>query len=209
MNELKLWNFEDENVRIVDKDNNPWFVGKDVCDILGYVNSRKAISDHCREKGVTICDILSNGGVQKTTIINEPNLYRLITHSKLPRAEKFEAWVFEELLPTIRKTGSYNTNIINREILDLKNRMNTIEKRLENSIQQDEINLDVYMTVRGYCQENNYELVPGMRVKLGQECSSYCRERNIHINRSKTEWGYKNVYPYDVIDIVYKRLFIH
>ena len=77
--------------------------------MLGYANPRKAISDHCKEKGVTKRYTLSSGGEQETIIINESNLYRLIIKSKKPEAERFERWVMEEVLPSIRKTGGYST----------------------------------------------------------------------------------------------------
>ena len=85
------------------------FCGADVAKALGYSNSRKALADHCKEKGVTKCDTLTNGGIQALTYIDEGNVYRLITHSKLPNAERFESWVFDEVLPTIRKHGAYMT----------------------------------------------------------------------------------------------------
>jgi prophage antirepressor-like protein len=86
-------------------------VAKDVCDVLGYANARKAVSDHCKEKGVTKRDTPTNGENQELTYINEGNLYRLVVKSQLPAAEKFEVWVFEEVLPTIRKTGRYEAAI--------------------------------------------------------------------------------------------------
>ena len=99
--------FNSNQVRIKIINDTEYFCAKDVCNILGYSNGRKAIQDNCKEKGVTICDTLTNGGIQKLTFINEANLLRLIVKSKLPEAEKFEAWVFEEILPTIRKTGKF------------------------------------------------------------------------------------------------------
>ena len=108
MNELQVFkNEEFGEVRSLKIGDEPWFVGKDVADILGYTNSRKAISDHVddEDKGVTKCDTL--GGKQDLTIINESGLYSLILSSKLPAAKKFKRWVTSEVLPAIRKTGSY------------------------------------------------------------------------------------------------------
>ncbi len=93
-------------IRSVIIDDQPYFVGKDICDALGYTNSRKAMTDHC--KGVTKRYPLStSGGTQELRVLNEPDLYRLITHSKLPSAVEFERWVFEEVLPSVRRTGGY------------------------------------------------------------------------------------------------------
>lgn len=89
----------------------PWFVGKDVAEILGYANTRKALLDHVddEDKGVTNCDTL--GGIQKMNIINESGLYSLILSSKLPQAKAFKRWVTSEVLPAIRKQGSYSLGV--------------------------------------------------------------------------------------------------
>ncbi|WP_193089072.1 Bro-N domain-containing protein [Advenella sp. FME57] len=94
------------SIRAVEIDGEPWFVGKDVAEALGYVNASDAISKHC--KGVAKrYPLPTAGGKQEIRIINEPDLFRLVVNSQLHSAEKFERWVFEEVLPTIRKTGGY------------------------------------------------------------------------------------------------------
>jgi len=96
----------DFSIRAVELDGEPWFVGKDIAEALGYTNPSKAMGDHC--KGITKrYPLQTSGGTQEMRLINEPDMYRLIVNSKLPSAEKFERWVFEEVLPTIRKTGGY------------------------------------------------------------------------------------------------------
>jgi prophage antirepressor-like protein len=85
----------------------PYFPATECANILGYKNPQKAIRDHC--KGVNESFTPSSGGVQKKNFIPEGDLYRLIARSKLPAAERFEAWVFDEVLPTIRKYGAYAT----------------------------------------------------------------------------------------------------
>lgn len=90
-----------------DEKGNVVFCGKDVASALGYANVNDAIARHCKEKGVVKHDTLTSGGKQKLIFIDEGNLYRLITHSKLPSAERFESWVFDEVLPSIRKHGIY------------------------------------------------------------------------------------------------------
>ena len=93
MNELQNFNFSGQDVRIITINDEPWFAGKDVADILGYSNSRKALSDHVddEDKGVTKSDTL--GGNQNITIINESGLYSLILKSKKPEAKQFKRWV--------------------------------------------------------------------------------------------------------------------
>lgn len=106
MNELQIFNSEEfGNIRIIEIDGKPYFVGTDVAKALGYSNPRKAILDHC--KGVTKRDTPTSSGVQSMSYINEGDLYRLIMKSKLPSAEKFESWVMDEVLPSIRKHGGY------------------------------------------------------------------------------------------------------
>lgn len=101
-------NSEFGDVRVITKDGEPWFVGKDVAEALGYTKARNAMSQHVDEgdalkRGVSD----SNNHIQQMTIINESGLYSLILSSKLPSAKKFKHWVTSEVLPSIRKTGGY------------------------------------------------------------------------------------------------------
>lgn len=107
MNEMQNFNFEHQNIRTVVINEEPYFVGKDVADVLGYSNTQKAILNHVDEedKGVTKWDTL--GGKQELIVINESGLYSLILKSKLPTAKKFKRWVTSEVLPSIRKHGMY------------------------------------------------------------------------------------------------------
>ena len=108
MNELQIFkNPEFGQVRTLIKDGQPWFVAKDVAEILGYSNPRDAISKHvdAEDKGVANCDTL--GGKQELTIINESGLYALVFGSRLETAKRFKRWVTSEVLPALRKTGAY------------------------------------------------------------------------------------------------------
>ena len=108
MSELQIFkNAEFGSIRTLTINGEPYFVGRDVAEILGYSNSRKALADHVDEedKGVTKCDTL--GGTQEMTVINESGLYSLIFGSKLPTARRFKRWVTSEVLPTIRRHGVY------------------------------------------------------------------------------------------------------
>lgn len=112
MNEI--FNFHGQDVRTVIINNEPYFVGKDVAEILGYTNPRQALKNHVDEddKGVSKCD--TPGGKQDLVIINESGMYSLVLSSKLPQAKEFKRWVTSEVLPTIRKNGMYATD----ELLD-------------------------------------------------------------------------------------------
>lgn len=92
-------------VRTLMRDGDPWFVARDVAAALGYEKPQNAVQTHC--KGALNQGILSPGGEQETKIIPESDVYRLIMRSNLPSAERFQDWVCEEVLPTIRKTGGY------------------------------------------------------------------------------------------------------
>ncbi|HFI0076818.1 TPA: phage antirepressor [Streptococcus suis] len=110
---MELQIFKNEQfgqVQLLEINNEPWFVGKEIAEILGYKNSRDALSKHVDEedKGVAKRDTL--GGSQDQVIINESGLYSLILKSKLPQAKQFKRWVTSEVLPAIRKHGAYVTN---------------------------------------------------------------------------------------------------
>ncbi|PFC37616.1 phage antirepressor KilAC domain-containing protein [Bacillus cereus] len=111
MNQLQ--NFSHDafgNLEILMKDGKEYFPAKEVALVLGYRDTVNAIKTHCKKEGVVKHHVLTNGGAQQKNFINESNLYRLIVKSKLPRAEVFEKWVFEEVLPSIRKHGAYMTD---------------------------------------------------------------------------------------------------
>ena len=102
---------EDENhfsdIRTVEIDGEIWFVASDVAKTLGYAKPSNAINTHCKEKGTLKQGIPTSSGTQVMTLINEPNVYRLIFKSQLPSAEKFEEWLFEDVIPQIRKKWFY------------------------------------------------------------------------------------------------------
>ncbi len=106
MSNVIPFQFDNITIRAIEIDGAPWFIGKDIAEALGYANAADAVSKHC--KGVAKrYPLQTAGGLQEVRIINEPDLYRLIVKSQLPDAQRFERWVFEEVLPAIRKTGSY------------------------------------------------------------------------------------------------------
>lgn len=108
MNDLKVFSsteFGELGIMLID--GKEYFPAHQCAKILGYSNPRDAVKRHCKSEGVVKCDTPTASGNQNVNYINEGNLYRLIVSSKLPAAEKFESWVFDEVLPAIRKTGSY------------------------------------------------------------------------------------------------------
>lgn len=109
MNEMQVFqNSEFGEMGVLEIEDKFYFPATTCAKILGYSNPRKAVIDHCQEDGVTKRDIIDSlGRAQQMKYITEGNLYRLITHSKLPAAERFEKWVFDEVLPSIRRNGGY------------------------------------------------------------------------------------------------------
>lgn len=108
MSNIKIFeNPEFGSIRTVEINNEPWFVGKDVCDALGYANSRKALADHVKDSHKNSVTIRDGIGNPQKTIIDEPGLYSLVMRSKTEKAEAFQEWVTSEVLPAIRKHGGY------------------------------------------------------------------------------------------------------
>ncbi|WP_367386975.1 phage antirepressor [Bacillus vallismortis] len=111
MNQLpKVFNYQDQQVRTVLQDGQPWFVAKDVCNVLNHSNHKVAVSrlDEDEVSKVYLTDSL--GRNQKTTVVNEAGLYSLILTSNKPEAKQFKRWITHEVIPTIRKTGGYVAN---------------------------------------------------------------------------------------------------
>lgn len=108
MNELKIFSNPDfGTIRTIEQNGEPWFVGKDVAEVLGYSDTAQAIRKHVEEEDKGVVEMTTPGGKQPLTVINESGLYSLILSSKLPTAKKFKRWVTSEVLPAIRKHGGY------------------------------------------------------------------------------------------------------
>ncbi|MEG8230996.1 Bro-N domain-containing protein [Pseudomonas orientalis] len=103
---LALFNFRGTSVRVItDEQGDPWFVAKDIAELLEYVDTDQAVRLHC--KAAKTCPVEMTGQVRNVKVVPERDLYRLVMRSKMPAAEAFEEWVVGEVLPSIRKTGSY------------------------------------------------------------------------------------------------------
>ncbi len=143
MNELKIFeNTEFGQVRTVEVDGKIYFVASDVAKALGYANPSKAINDHCR--WVTKRYIPHPQSKDKTIEVNtipEGDIYRLVSNSELPSAEKFESWVFDEVLPSIRSTGSYVTQELSPQLQLLIN-MELKQKQLETALTDTNARID-------------------------------------------------------------------
>ncbi len=145
MNEVRIFEHDSfGQVRVINEENKPLFCAIDVAKILGYSNQSDAILRHC--KGVVKRDTLTDGGIQKASYIPESDVYRLVMRSKLPEAERFQDWVCEDILPSIRKTGGYMLTtendtpdtIMAKAILIAQQKINEQEQRIANQSKQIE-----------------------------------------------------------------------
>lgn len=120
-NKIELFrNEEFGEIRVVEIDEQPWFVGKDVAQALGYGEGKSlanAVANHVDDEDKGVTELMTPGGKQRMTIINESGLYSLVLSSKLPAAKKFKRWVTSEVLPSIRKHGAYMTDDTIEQIL--------------------------------------------------------------------------------------------
>lgn len=162
MNEIQVFNnLEFGNIRTVTIDNEPWFVGKDIAEALGYSNASKAVMNHVddEDKQFLMCDIADsqNGNVltgqSKTAIVNESGLYSLILSSKLPNAKKFKRWVTSEVLPAIRKTGHYETQGYAPKATSIGEVVNLIKITRQTMKEQGASPTDIAKAVKEICEQ--------------------------------------------------------
>ncbi len=135
MHELQIFSNEEfGQIRTVEIDGEIYFVGKDITEVLGYANASKAITDHVDEEDKLNNESLSSLGQRGGWLINESGLYSLILSSKMPNAKKFKRWVTSEVLPTLRKTGSYempNMSTEMKAILMIDQKQVKMEQRID------------------------------------------------------------------------------
>lgn len=121
-NNIVAFKYNEQQVRTIEKNGEPWFVGKDVAEILGYSDTAQAVRKHIDNEDKGVVEMTTPGGKQPVTIINESGLYSLILSSKLPTAKEFKHWVTSEVLPSIHKTGEYKITPAQQNRLDIMER---------------------------------------------------------------------------------------
>ena len=131
-------NMEFGNIRtLTDPNGNPWFVGKDIALALGYVDTKKAVARHCKGEH-RMHPIQTSQGIQNIRIVSEGDMYRLVGGSQLPSAQRFESWVYDVVLPTIRKHGMYNNTLIDKESFMQKGLQNAYDTCIALDYKADE-----------------------------------------------------------------------
>lgn len=171
-------------VRTILENEDVYFVGSDVATILGYKNPRKAINDHC--KGVTKRYILTKGGKQNMNVIKEGDVFRLIIHSELPSAQKFESWVMDELLPTIRKKGYYGVKPNQKnDFTDARDEIYDKKEVNGRMVRFIELDGEVWISL------NDYHAAIGCRTDSGQAAKQLNKKSIL----AKKIWLHGNTHP--------------
>lgn len=199
MNELQIFeNSEFGSVRTVDIDGKIYFVANDVAKALGYAKPANAVAAHC--KGILKTGIPSERGMQETNIIPEGDIYRLVIKSQLPTAEKFERWVFDEVLPSIRKHGMYakdellnNPDLLISVVQELKaeREKNKVLQTDNKRMKPKEIFADAVATSHTSILVGDLaKLIKQNGVEIGQKrLFAWLRENGYLIKRKGTDWN--------------------
>lgn len=203
MDNLQLFNFEGNEVRTLKINDEPYFVGKDVANILGYSNTRKALQDHVdledKKDGVTIRD--SIGRNQKPTVINESGLYSLILSSKMPNAKRFKRWVTSEVLPAIRKHGAYMTDQKAFDVVHNKNGLVDLLQQAADQLKSKDIQIEEMKPKARFADSVTAskstiligelaKIIRGNGVDIGaNRLFSWMREHGYLIHRKGSDWN--------------------
>lgn len=199
MNEVMTFsNDEFGTIRTLSINNEPWFVGKDVAEKLGYKNQRDAIRKHIdnEDKGVANCDTL--GGMQQTTVINESGLYSLILSSKLESAKRFKRWVTSEVLPSIRKSGGYISGQEDMSDADLMAKALLVAQKQIDERQKQIDEMTPHAILGQAITTANTSILVGDLAKLlrqngikigGKRLFEWMRENGYLIKRKGTDWN--------------------
>lgn len=201
LNQLSIFkNVEmDVEIRTIVKDGEVWFVGKDVAEALGISNSRDAISrlDDDEKADVVLTDGSQN---RNFSIINESGLYSLVLSSRKPEAKKFKKWITSEVLPSIRKTGSYNAIQVPttfREALLL-----AAEQQLIIEQQQIQLNTNAaWSTVLAYSVKLGLKIPVSEAATIGKALAKYCKMQGMKVKKADDpRYGQVNSYPIEALD---------
>ncbi|GHU49481.1 hypothetical protein FACS1894200_08170 [Spirochaetia bacterium] len=196
---MKIFNYAENKIRTVQIEDETWFVAKDVCDILEYANASKAILDHVEPEDKLNNESLVSLGQRGGWLINESGLYSLVLKSKMPEAKAFKRWVIHEVLPAIRKTGSYSVYTPKTYIEALKALIVIEEEKEALKIALNE-SLEYY-TVAKYNREKGMGWNLEECKQVGKQLTAHCKARNIEMRKCLTNderFGSVNSYPLTV-----------
>lgn len=214
MSNILPFEFEKQKIRIIHDDNGEaLFVARDVASALGYAKPENAIDRHCKgtlKRGI----VTPTRGEQQYSVIREPDVYRLIVKSNLPSAERFEAWVFEEVLPSIRKTGGYSVEKPMSQVeliaaqaqvlLEQSRKLEAIEaKQLEQDAKIDAIlEGEQYYSVVAYCNVKRIKVDAKEAASIGRRASAHCRDMGWQTGTTgHPRFGTVKTYPLEAIEV--------
>ena len=218
------FDFQDSTIQVILVDNEPWFLGKEIARVLGYVDENQAVRQHC-DKDDTLSDIeltlklkklgqSNDDVVYRAIYINEPGVYSLVFGSTLKSAKKFKKWLTTEVIPSIRKTGSYSVNqqqlspleilvAQSQALLEAERDRQEIKARLD-KLEAHQDSHDGYFTIRGYAFIKGLKIDLRDAQRLGKLAGHKCREEGLEISKVKdTRFGYVNAYPECILDVIF------
>lgn len=221
MKNLTPYNFHSQEVRAFLKDGEPWFVAKDLCDVLGLTDVSKTLERlDDDEKGTS--SIRTLGGNQDMATVSEPGMYQLVLGSRKPIAKEFKRWLCHEVIPSVRKTGSYSIEKTPIQILaETTAYMVEMEKiQMEHSKAIGDLQSDVsqlasevdrfkdgdghFMSVLGFANINGLTVSRTEAKTLGKQASKLCREQGIEPEKvSDGRFGSVNAYPQSILRQVF------
>lgn len=200
---LQLFDFEGNQVRTLKINGEPWFVGKDVANILGYSNTRDALNKHVDSEDkntVAIHDGITRGNPNQV-VINESGLYSLILSSKMPNAKKFKRWVTSEVLPAIRKHGAYMTDAKAFDVVNNKNGLADLLQQAADQLKQKDIQIEEMKPKALFADSvatSNSTILIGELAKIlrgngidigATRLFRWMREHGYLINRKGSDWN--------------------
>ena len=204
-NAIVPFDFQDQQVRVITIDGEPWFVAADVATTLCYTNPAKAVRDHVRAGQAKVNESCTLDLHPQTVLINEAGLYRLIMRSNMPDAERFQDWVTDEVLPTIRKTGAYAVETRNKYDV-LRSALDAIEANeqrtrvLEAKVDSIEGHYGEF-TALGYAKLNDLPTDRPWLARLGKRAAGIMRDAGDEPRkREDATFGSINVYPTWALD---------
>lgn len=208
MNGIQLFSFEENEVRTLKIDDEPYFVGNDVAKILGYSNYRNAVVDHVDDEDKLRTQIKYAGQNREVTVINESGLYSLIFSSQMPDAKKFKHWVTSEVLPAIRKTGSYQIPQTPEEQLRLTMK---VTNHLVGRVDKVEKDLQHIKDAAEVDEQQRYELLQARKARVMKACggenSNYYREKKAKKVFAEFGRDFKKAFQIPRYDCLKRKLF--
>lgn len=210
MENLMPFKFEEINVRtLVEEDGSVWFVAKDVAEVLKYKTWHTNLIGNIPDEWKGSKRITTLGGSQEVAMVSEQGLYFFLARSDMPKALPFQKWITGEVVPSIRKTGSYSIPKADKYAI-MRNMLNALEaqeKKIEKheseikGLQMDLYKRDGYFCVAGYLSRLGQPCDTKTAAKHGRKLSSVCRARNVEISSiDHPAFGRVNTYPEAMLD---------